>query len=499
MTLPSDGWVARWIWCRGEERPKNFYLHVRKALQIVESVQHAFIRVTADSRYILFVNGVQCARGPARCDRRWQCIDRWDITGHLRPGLNVIAALVHHYGEWTFSYMLGRGGFFAEIEVELHDGSMMRLGTDDSWRVKPAEAWERNLPRMSIQLGYPEVFDARKEITEWTDAGFDDSNWENASVLGPAGMEPWPRFVPREIPAMMETPLQAECVIDTGEVGPVSTGHYVDILRVVWNTTHGVAYLATLVWCPAEMDAEIHAGSQEAIRLWLNGQLVISHLVTRDPAPDQEIVPIHLNEGWNTVLAKVVQGEGQSHFYFRIEGTGSDRLIYSPSKNKDNSEAVNTWWLIAPFESASVERGFETQYAPEKELDFDRCYQGKDGHEIRWISAGVTKESDLTSVIMSRESRMPSQEKGIDNIDGLIGPGTPAVAYPGAKYARYAVIDFGKEVTGYPMIEIDGANGGEIIDLGYSEALQTPEGQILSPVSGRIGIVNADRAGVHNA
>ena len=50
MKLPSDGWIARWIWCRGEERPKNFYLHVRKTLQIVESVQRASIRVTADSR-----------------------------------------------------------------------------------------------------------------------------------------------------------------------------------------------------------------------------------------------------------------------------------------------------------------------------------------------------------------------------------------------------------------------------------------------------------------
>ena len=215
--------------------------------------------------------------------------------------------------------------------------------------------------------------------------------------------------------------------------GPVSTGHYVDILRVVWNTTHGVAYLATFVWCPTEMDAEIHAGSQEAIRLWLNGQLVISHLVTRDPAPDQEIVPIHLHEGWNTVLAKVVQGEGQWHFYFRIDGTGSDRLIYSPSKNKDTSETVSAWWLIAPFESASVEQVSKRNIAPEKELDFDRCYRGKDGREIRWISAGVTKESDLASIIMSREPRVRSQEKGFDNIDGLIGQGTHAVAYPGAK------------------------------------------------------------------
>ncbi len=492
---------AKWIWCRGDPQPKNFYLYVRKSFVIPGTLRHATVRVTADSRYRLFVNGIPVARGPARCDRRWQCLDEWDITRNLREGMNVIAALVHHYGQWTFSYMLGRGGFFADIEVGLADGTSAHVGTDRSWRVHPAQAWERKLPRMSIQLGFPEIFDARQDIEGWTDTSFDDAHWETATVLGPAGMEPWPQLVPRTIPAMREIPLLPERVIESGEVGPAKTGHHLDIQRLIWNTSHGVGYLATFVWSPDESEFEIHAGSQEAIRLWLNGAMVIDHLVTREPGPDQEIVPVWLRAGWNTVLAKIVQGVGQWHFYFRFDGNGSERLVYStlPEDDAEGADQVMPWWFIGPFGGENLEQGLETPYPPEQDLDFSLACTGKEGKEIRWMSAGVTNESMLTAVIMSREERFPDRGVAIEHPDGLIHTGAPAIVHPGAEQGRYAVIDFGKEVTGYPVIEIDGALGGEVIDLGYSEILQTPEGQILSPAAGTRGIVNPDKACVHYA
>jgi alpha-L-rhamnosidase len=492
---------TRWIWFRGEAMPKNFYLHFRKTLLLPRQITRATIRITADSRYQLFVNTQLAARGPARCDRRWQCLDQWDITGHLRRGVNAFAVLVHHYGQWTFQYMLGRGGLFAEVELESADGQVTRLVTDESWKVRPASAWEENLPRMSIQLGFPEVFDARKECVGWTEASFDDSDWEAATTLGPAGMEPWPRLVPRDIPAMTEQLLRPEKVIDSGDLGKASTGHYVDLLRVVWSTKNGVAYLVTFVWSPQPGRFEIHAGSQEAIRLWVNGEPVISHLVTRDPAPDQEIVPVQLNDGWNTILAKIVQGEGQWHFYFRLEGDGSEHLVYSRARagDPDHSDALSPWNMIGPFESDGVSDGFERSYPPEKDLDFRQSYKRSDGQNLVWISAGVSAESMLTSVIMSREPRFPSAGKAFDGLSGIVTPDAPTVVYPGATHGRYIVVDFGREVAGYPAIEVIGAVGGETIDLGYAEILQMPNGDPVSPASGARGVVNPDRAGVHYA
>jgi alpha-L-rhamnosidase len=492
-------WHARWIWCAGEAQPRNFYLYVRKTLTIPKAVRHADIMVTADSRYQLFVNGVRVARGPARCDRRWQCVDQWDITGDLVSGENVLAALVHHYGEWTFSYMLGRGAFLAESSIECVDGSTVVVATDDSWKVQRAQPWERSLPRMSIQLGYPEVYDARREIGDWLHAGYDDSGWQHATELGTPGIEPWSNFVPREIPPMSEYLMLPERVIDWGEVGPVSTGHYVDLLRVVWNTSNGVAYLATWIWAPREGQFDIHAGSQDAIKLWVNGVLVLSHLVERDPGPDQEIVPVLLRAGWNTVLAKIVQGEGQWHFYFRIEGAGRDALVYSDHKSDKPVSSKGPWKIVGPFPCTGLHQGFDTVFPPEYEQRFDASYEGKNGAGITWITAGVTEESLLPSIAISREQRFPDRRNTITRPDGLLAPGTPTLVHPGAEYGTYVVIDFGKEVTGYPIIEIDGAAGGEIIDMGYGEALQNPDGEVLPPASDITGILNPDRSGVHYA
>lgn len=492
---------AQWIWCRGEEKPRNFYLYARKSFLLEGPPRRGAIRITADSRYQLWVNGVQIARGPARCDPRWQCLDEWDIAEALRPGENVIAALVHHYGEWTFSYILGRGGFLADARIQLTDGQLLQFGTDKSWRVCPARAWETALPRMNLQLGYPEVYDARRAPKGWEYPGFDDTGWEPATLLGPPGMEPWPHLVPREIPAMMEVPYRAVRVIETGELGIARTGHYVDLLRLIWSQSNGVAYLATFVNSPGGTDVEIRAGSQDAIKLWINGSLVINNCVIRDPAPDQESATVRLHKGWNTVLAKIVQGEGQWHFYFRIDGIGSNELLYalSPAEAPGTADPLRPWWVIGPFPSPSVREGFDREYPPEHELEFDRQYAGKTGEVIRWTSAGWTAEHLYPSVIMSREERFAGRGKAIEPIEGLIAPGIPALVKPGAEHGTYAVVDFGKEVTGYPVIQVDGAAGGEIIDIGYAEVLHTVDGQVVLAGSHDRGIVNPDRSGVHYA
>ena len=490
---------VRWIWCAGEAQPRNFYLHLRRTFVIDAPVRQARIALTADSRYILYVNGTRVTHGPARSDPRWQCLDEWDIAPHLHQGVNVIAVLVHHYGEWTFAYILGRGGFLADVAIELADGRPLHLPSDDTWRTHPADAWERNLPRMSVQLGFPEIFDARRDCREWSLPGFDDYAWARAVVLGPPGMEPWPNLVPRTIPAMREIPLLPERIVDMGTVGRPETGYYIELLRIIWSPSNGVAYLATFVWSPAAQLVQIHAGSQDALRICVNGTEVVTRCVVRDASPDQDIVECSLLHGWNTVVAKVVQGEGQWHFYFRIGGATG--LIFSGTPLSDPSAADQTspWRLIGPFPCRNVADGFATIFPPEQELLFERTYPGKGGTLVGWVSAGTTREPEIPSVVMSREPRMESDTAPIDNPGGLIVRESPARFLRASAEGTYAVLDFGREVTGYPVVAIAGAEGGEIIDIGYAEALETQSGELISPASSTIGIVNADRGGVHSA
>ena len=47
------------------------------------------LRLSADSRYVLWVNGVEVGRGPIRSQPRRLRYDEYDIADHLRPGANV--------------------------------------------------------------------------------------------------------------------------------------------------------------------------------------------------------------------------------------------------------------------------------------------------------------------------------------------------------------------------------------------------------------------------
>jgi hypothetical protein len=56
------------------------------------------LRVSADSRYVLWVNGTEIGRGPIRSQPRRLRYDSYDIADHLRPGRNGVAVLVTYYG-----------------------------------------------------------------------------------------------------------------------------------------------------------------------------------------------------------------------------------------------------------------------------------------------------------------------------------------------------------------------------------------------------------------
>lgn len=80
-----------------------------------------------------------------------------------------------------------------------------------------------------------------------------------------------------------------------------------------------VAYGWATVESPVDRTATLFAGSDDSIKIWLNGKLVLDHLVDRGLAVDQEQVPINLQKGTNTILLKCGQNHGGWNFHARIE------------------------------------------------------------------------------------------------------------------------------------------------------------------------------------
>ena len=199
-------WQAQWIWGydpakdTGENTPRYFYF--RRTFDVIgdiEKVEKALLRVCADSRYRLWLNGQLVGHGPARSDPANQYYDVYDLTAQLRTGLNTLAVLATHYGIGTCFACLGSPGFLLQADITFANNETLTISTNADWKCAPAP-YRTGYPRMSIQLAYPEVFDACNEPANWNFPGYDDRAWKSAVPLGPVGTPPWTTLIPRDIP-----------------------------------------------------------------------------------------------------------------------------------------------------------------------------------------------------------------------------------------------------------------------------------------------------------
>jgi Bacterial alpha-L-rhamnosidase 6 hairpin glycosidase domain/Alpha-L-rhamnosidase N-terminal domain/Bacterial alpha-L-rhamnosidase C-terminal domain/Bacterial alpha-L-rhamnosidase concanavalin-like domain len=141
-------------------------------------------RITADSRYVLWVNGHELGRGPARSQPYRQRYDSYDLAPYLSVGANVVAVLVTYYGRAMSFWQPAPAGSNTDaalvFEVKLGERTLV---SDDSWRVQRSDAWSL-LAGTHAGEGVPvEIVDAREVPRGWHDVDFDDSNWRQAPLL----------------------------------------------------------------------------------------------------------------------------------------------------------------------------------------------------------------------------------------------------------------------------------------------------------------------------
>jgi hypothetical protein len=156
----------------------------RRAFTLDRLPASAPVRITADSRYVLWVNGVEVLRGPARSHPSRLLFDVADVAPHLRAGRNVVSVLARFYGHPTAWWLpavptFSHGGGALVAELDLPDGALL---TGDSWRCCEADAWEPQTPQGTGQF-IPEVLDGRRLDAGWLSPDFDDTGWDRARVV----------------------------------------------------------------------------------------------------------------------------------------------------------------------------------------------------------------------------------------------------------------------------------------------------------------------------
>jgi hypothetical protein len=105
--------------------------------------------------------------------------------------------------------------------------------------------------------------------------------------------------------------------------------------------TNSDTYLYRTIQASSARSLKLFLGSDDAIKVWLNGQNVLTNKVQRGAAADQEQVDVQLLKGENKLLLKIVNGAADSGFYFQA-GVPSNMLVVLKIPAKDRKDDQKT-------------------------------------------------------------------------------------------------------------------------------------------------------------
>ena len=208
--LLDNSWKAQWITHPSESVLEYGVFHFRKSFELKDQPGEFIIHVSADNRYRLFVNGKAVCFGPARTDLEHWAYESIDIAAFLKPGKNVIAAVVWNFGElkpwaqFTIKTAFIVQGNSAPEEI---------VNTGTSWKViknkayQPASASTGETQGQFVVVGPCDRVIAASYPWGWETPGFDDHSWLTPGILEAAhprgvGTDINWEMTPRRIPLM---------------------------------------------------------------------------------------------------------------------------------------------------------------------------------------------------------------------------------------------------------------------------------------------------------
>ena len=115
LDLAHSPWPSKWIACPGADPRSPAVYHFRKRVALPEAPRIYIVHVSADNRFVLFVNGVRVGEGPAQGDLDHWRYETFDIAPLLRAGENLVAATVWNYGALApMAQMSDQSGFLVQ-------------------------------------------------------------------------------------------------------------------------------------------------------------------------------------------------------------------------------------------------------------------------------------------------------------------------------------------------------------------------------------------------
>jgi len=427
---------ADYIWCDEHGRGYNRYVLFRRSFELAAEPAGGRLRIFADTRYRLLVNGVVLGHGPARFFTTCPEYDTYDIGAFLRKGANSVAVMVNSYGCVSFHSETSIGGLIAWGSAVDKEEGQVDLATPTGWKAKPSDAHQRETAKLSFALNPGETFDATKLDPDWAMPDYDDSGWPDAVPL--ADQDHWGELRPRSIPLLDERQVWPERRIATSVARYVEDEDIYSFIIVAGESKfrqRGLPAMAmTYLHSPVEQQVTIGAFWG---RYWLNGEELAP--TRRDDMSLRQDFTCRLREGWNSFLVMERLYYGAWEFYLGLPrnaglAVSAERELNSP----------NTFLLGGPWEGDLARRAEEMDLPLESPDDLPA--------ELGpWRPWGRGRSAGSAYAERAWKAFRPLEN-------------APHVAVRGADYA-------GTEVLGRPAIEFTAAEG-TLVDFTYSEKLR---------------------------
>ncbi|MGB6975410.1 MAG: alpha-L-rhamnosidase C-terminal domain-containing protein [Terracidiphilus sp.] len=173
---PNRTWQASWITHPTAPLREPLILHFRRTLTLAAVPSTYIVRVSADNRFILFVNGRRVGDGPARGDLAHWRYERYDLAPFLHAGQNLFAATVWNFGVYApIAQLSDRTAFLLESETTGSES----ISTPNGWLVEE-DSGRTPLPRSTLTF----ISYYASGPGEQVDAARTDWNWDSASSTG---------------------------------------------------------------------------------------------------------------------------------------------------------------------------------------------------------------------------------------------------------------------------------------------------------------------------
>ena len=149
----------KWIWCDSKNKIGKFYFRKSFNIKNINDVISAKLFITADERFILFLNGKEISKSDDKIFS-WTRPHLINIKSSLSEGKNVIAI------EGINTY-LSKPGLTSKLFIEFSNSKQIIIRTNSSWKSH------------------------NKFVKGWNKKSFKDIYWKNSNIIASLGDLPW--------------------------------------------------------------------------------------------------------------------------------------------------------------------------------------------------------------------------------------------------------------------------------------------------------------------